>query len=64
MTATCVFCGAEEETAEPVENPVCDRPECMAKAREWGWNRLLGSYIEVERAEDGTIMARLRKKPV
>ena len=48
----CIFCGAEEETAEPVENPVCDRPECREKAEQWGWSELLRRYIEAQQVED------------
>jgi hypothetical protein len=46
----------------PSDEPlVCDRPECAAKAREYGWDALLSQYIETKRADDGTLMFRLRR---
>jgi hypothetical protein len=63
MTGTCCFCGAVEELppdVAPSETLVCDRPECTAKAREFGWHALLSQYIETKEGPDGTMMFRLR----
>ena len=60
MTAKCVFCGAEETVEKPVENPVCDRPECGEKAKLWGWDQALRAYVEVQVTEAGT-MFRLKQ---
>jgi len=59
MTATCIFCGASDEVIEPIEDPVCDRPECEAKAKEYAWHHLLRQFIETKTI-NGIKLFRLR----
>lgn len=63
MTAKCIFCGAEEEVDHEIKHPVCDRPECVAQAKHWGYQQLIGEWmsrhVEVRQEEGEPTMFRL-----
>lgn len=62
MTLTCIFCGNQEESDVAIEHPVCEREECMAAARRWGWKHWAESAVECQRSQDGEMMFRLRSQ--
>lgn len=42
----CCICGAEEESSEAMDYPVCERALCIAQGQKIGWALLLSSTLD------------------